>query len=169
MAGDLDLDVDFAVLYRAEIDGLVRLAFLVCGDSAAAEDAVSSAVARVLVRWRAGRIRDPAAYLRRAVINELTGGFRRRRGERRALDRRERLIVEEAAPADRIVDRDVLWRALDQLPMSQRVVIVLRLYEDLGETETAAVLRISVGTVKSRLARALQRLRVLVNEECSDA
>jgi DNA-directed RNA polymerase specialized sigma24 family protein len=48
-------------------------------------------------------------------------------------------------------------------------VIVLRLYEDLGETETATMLGISVGTVKSRLSRALQRLRVLIGEECLDA
>jgi RNA polymerase sigma-70 factor (sigma-E family) len=169
MAGDLDLDVDFAALYRAEIGGLVRLAFLVCGELAVAEDAVSSAVARVLVRWRLGRIRDPAAYLRRAVINELTGGFRRRHGERRALDRRNPARPEETAPEDQIVDRDLLWRALDQLPVAQRVVIVLRLYEDLGETETATMLGISVGTVKSRLSRALQRLRVLIGEECLDA
>jgi RNA polymerase sigma-70 factor (sigma-E family) len=169
MAGDLDLDVDFAGLYQSQVDGLVRLAFLVCGNSAVAEDAVSSAVARVLVRWRAGRVHDPAAYLRRAVINEVTGGFRRRRGERRALDRRDAARPEETAQEDQIADRDLLWRALDQLPLSQRVVIVLRLYEDLGETETAAVLGINVGTVKSRLARALQRLRVLIGEECLDA
>jgi RNA polymerase sigma-70 factor (ECF subfamily) len=169
MAGELHPEPEFAALYRAEVDRLVRMAYLVCSDAAVAEDAVSAAVARVLVRWRAGRISEPAAYLRRAVINELTGGFRRRRGERRALDRSAPAVLEVPAVADQIVDRDALWRALKQLPASQRVVIVLRVYEDLGEEETASVLGISPGTVKSRLARALGRLRALVSEEFSDA
>jgi RNA polymerase sigma-70 factor (sigma-E family) len=167
MTGDLDLD--FEAIYQAEVSRLVRLAFLVCGDPRMAEDAVSAAVARVLVRWRAGRIEEPTAYLRRAVLNELHGGHRRRWGEQRALGRNPARLAVEAGPDDRVVDRDVLWHALSELPISQRVVIVLRLYEDLSEAQTAALLGISAGTVKSRLARALQRLRVLVKEEFRDA
>ncbi len=60
--------------------------------------------------------------------------------------------------AERIDERDVVWRALSKLPSRQRAVIVLRYYEDLSEHDIADVMGISVGTVKSQSARALRRL-----------
>ena len=84
-------DEEFDRLYEAERDGLFRLAVLVCGDRARAEDAVAEAFARVLPRWRRGGIERPADYLRRSVLNELTGRHRRRVVERRHADRRDGL------------------------------------------------------------------------------
>jgi len=64
--------------------------------------------------------------------------------------------------AERVDDRDAVWRALLRLPPRQRAVIVLRYYEDLSEQEIAAVMGTSPGTVKSQAARGLRRLAGLL-------
>src|SRR5258708_38863821 len=69
----------FAVSYRSELDGLLRLAYAVSGDRSAAEDIVAEAVVHVWVRWRRDDIDDLRAYLRRAVVNEAIGRGRRHR------------------------------------------------------------------------------------------
>ena len=71
-----------------------------------------------------------------------------------------------AAGTDLAVRHDVL-AALGRLPRGQRAVVVLRVYEDLSEAQTAAALGIAVGTVKSQTARALRALREsgLLSEE----
>ena len=59
-----------------------------------------------------------------------------------------------------MVDEDELAAALRRLPRRQRAVIVLRYYDDLSEAETAQILGIAVGTVKSQTSKALSALRV---------
>jgi RNA polymerase sigma-70 factor (sigma-E family) len=162
-------DLEFEHVYGEQVDRLTRLGFLVCGDERMAEDAVSAAVSRVLPRWRAGRVVDPSRYLRRAVLNELMGGFRRRTAERRAVERFRAPSPVDQGFVEGVIDRDALWVALVGLPQSQRAVVVLRYYEDLTEEQTAEVLGVNVGTVKSRMSRAVTRMRTLLEEECSDA
>jgi RNA polymerase sigma factor (sigma-70 family) len=65
----------------------------------------------------------------------------------------------------RVDDRDVLWAALAHLSPQQRVVVVLRIVEDLSEDQTAAMLGVPVGTVKSRLSRALTVLRAILEDD----
>ena len=159
----------FEQLYAAERDGLLRLAVLVGGDRGRAEDAVAEAFARVYPKWRAGGIERPALYLRRAVLNQLTGGFRRRAVERREAERlwgddRGEPVLDVA-----LSDRATLVEALAGLSEEHRAVLVLRYYEDRTEAEIAAVLDVPAGTVKSRCARALARLRDLLEEESVDA
>lgn len=60
---------------------------------------------------------------------------------------------------EQAVERDTLWRYVQQLPARQRAVLVLRFYEDLTEAQTAELLDISPGTVKSQTSRALATLR----------
>jgi RNA polymerase sigma factor (sigma-70 family) len=155
-------------MYVEEVDRLTRLAYLVGGDRGIAEDAVSNAVSRVLPRWRAGRVREPVVYLRRAVVNEVLGALRRRGNERRAYGR----VADDDGDARDlgadVAHRDLLRRALRELSVEQRAVLVLRFFDDLTEAQTAAVLRISAGTVKSRTARALERLRGVLAEESHD-
>lgn len=162
-------DADFEGVYREEVIRLTRVAYLVCGDRRTAEDAVSAVVARVLPRWRAGRVRDPAGYLRRSVVNEVMSLFRRGSREHRANEH----LVEVTRPvpdmASGVVERDALLVALADLPVEQRAVLALRYFEDLTEVQTAEVLQISVGTVKSRTARAFEHLRVSLAEERKDA
>jgi RNA polymerase sigma factor (sigma-70 family) len=71
-------------------------------------------------------------------------------------------LPDVARPGDahaEVDERDEVWRALGRLPRRQRAVLVLRFFEDLSEAETARILDISVGTVKSQAAKGLARLR----------
>ncbi len=61
-----------------------------------------------------------------------------------------------------------LWRAVLSLAPRQRVAVVLRYYEDLTERQTASVMGCSIGTVKSTVARALDRLRGAIGEEADE-
>jgi RNA polymerase sigma-70 factor (sigma-E family) len=165
--GDADVHaLPFGQVYRAHLEPLLRFAVLVCGHRQQAEDAVAEAFARVLPRWRRGDVADPAAYLRRAVVNELTS-----RGRRRVLEDRQRGRLTRARRgadgvevADAVADRGVVLDALRRLPVRQRAVLVLRFYEDMSERDVATVLGLSVGTVKSHAARGITRLRAEMEE-----
>jgi RNA polymerase sigma-70 factor (sigma-E family) len=153
---------DFAAVFNAHHREAVRLAYLLTGDHHQAEDIVSDAFAGVYRQWKGGRVDNPRAYLRRAVVNTANSRLRRRYLERAEAAKRSgdergvRRVDDDAA------DHDEVWRALGRLPERQRAAIVLRYYEDLSEAETADVLGISVGTVKSQVSRGLERLRALV-------
>lgn len=138
----------------------IRLAMLLCGDRWRAEELLQDSLVRVYERWRRlSRLDDPHAYLRRALVNNHTSIWRRRRRESLVAD-----VPDRAAPSDDPdPDADVLRRALLALTAKQRAVVVLRHYEDLSEREVAQVLGCSVGTVKSQNARALGALRHLLN------
>ena len=148
---------------------LFRLALLLTGgDWCLSEDAVGQAVLATLPKWREGTVTDPASYLRRAVVNQVNGVFRRRRTERHGA-LRVAGSGQHALPMEAMIDdRDRLWSALSALPPKQRNVVVLRYYEDLSAIETARVLRVSVGTVKSQTARGLAKLRDMLGEIESD-
>lgn len=149
--------VDFDEVFRRHHDGLLRLTGLLCGDAAWAEDVVAEVFARLFRRWEPGAIRDVDAYLRRAVVNEVAGEFRRRTRARKRVARLA--AVPRRSSEDEISERDRLWRALLRLPWRQRAVLVLRYFEDASEARVAEILEMPVGTVKSTTARGLERLR----------
>ena len=157
-AGDLEK------LVQLHYARLVRLAYLLCGNEAEAEDIVGDVFARAWPRLSRGMVDEPAAYLRRSVVNAVASWRRHlfvvRRHEMR---RRAESVVLDAAEG--AAERDRLWPALRALPMAQRQVVVLRFFEDLSEADTAALLGVAAGTVKSRTARALQALRETLGEE----
>jgi len=138
---------------------LARFAYLICGDADRAEDLVADAYARVWPRWRAGRVDDLGAYLRRTIVNQSHHHWRRSRLERRE-ERRHRVDWRDGLSPERAADdRSVVVAALQRLPDDQRLAIVLRIWEDLSEAQAAAFLGVAPGTVKSRLSRGLARLR----------
>ena len=157
-------EVGFDRLYRDEHIGLLRFAYLICGDHHQAEDAVADALAKTWPRWRTGHINDPKAYIRRAIVNEVRGRARRAGTRRRHEDRR-RIEPEVRSVADDAVERDLVHHAVLQLPLKQRAVVVLRIYEDRSERETAELMAVSPGTVKTHLHRAMEQLRALLTEE----
>ena len=158
----------FSACYRSELSSLLGLAYAVSGDPSAAEDIVAEAVVRVWARWRRAEIDDLAAYLRRAVVNEVIG-----RGRRRARWERRRNLLPLTLPVDAgnnpADDRHVLWEALHTLPLDQRGAIALRYLTDLSEAQTADALGVPIGTVKSRVSRGLAQLRVHLSEVGHDA
>jgi RNA polymerase sigma-70 factor (sigma-E family) len=160
---------EFDEIYRAHRDWLFRLGVVICGDRARSEDAVAEVFAKVLARWQRGAVGEPAQYLRRALVNELTGGFRRRAIERREAARQWGDARGGPEVATEVSDHHSVRDALASLPIDQRAVVALRFYEGLSEAETAAVLGVRPGTVKSRTHRALARLRELLREENANA
>jgi RNA polymerase sigma-70 factor (sigma-E family) len=164
-------DEEFDAIYRAHRDGLFRLAVLISGDPARSEDAVADAFARVLPRWRAGAVAQPGPYLRRALVNGLMGGYRRHAREQRHAERRWGDGRAVTCLDAQVSEREAIRLALSLLPIAQRAVVALRYYADLSEAETAQVLGVSVGTVKSRTSRAMARLRGILedSEEAVDA
>ncbi|GAA1531815.1 SigE family RNA polymerase sigma factor [Dactylosporangium maewongense] len=148
---------DFEEFVRAAWPGLLRSAWLLTGDWHRAEDLVQTVLARVYGRWK--RVRDdaPQAYLRRMMVTTYLNWWRRRwRGEV-AFD-----VLPEHPSGDPYSGSDLrisLAEMLASLPRRQRAVLMLRFHADLTEAQTAQAMGISVGTVKSYTARALDRLR----------
>ena len=144
----------FDQFYAEQYEGALRLAWLLTGSRAAAEDVVQDAMTAVFRAFE--RIEVPAAYLRRAVVNAAKSRHRdeRRRAERLTLLERERPVAGGADAG--------LFDAIGRLPYRQRVVIVGRYWGGWSEAEIATALGCRPGTVKSLASRALSRLRTEV-------
>ena len=139
-----------AHLYARRRDGLRRLAYLMTGSAQVAEDVVQDAFARAHTRW--ATIDAPAAYVRATVVN-LCIDWRRRAAmerERTPRPRTDRMDPPEV---------DEMWGRLAGLPGDQRVALVLRYYEDLAVDEIARLMGCPPVTVRTRIHRALTRLR----------
>jgi RNA polymerase sigma-70 factor (sigma-E family) len=141
---------------------LLRVAYLMTGNRSDAEDLLQTALAKTYLAWP--RIRDRESldgYVRRVMLNTRTSWWRRSRHlQTTGLD--ESATGSTTADRDATADvdlRDALWTALGGLSHRQRAAVVLRYYEDLTEPETAELLGVSVGTVKSTVSRALRKLR----------
>ena len=161
-------DEQVTELFRAHYAGLWRLATLLLGDPAAAEEAVQEAFARTYAGW--WRLRRPDAahgYLRAAVVNECRSRGRRRSRE----DRGNRLTwAGERDPSpwqgEQVGEVLAVLEAVRALPARQREAVVLRYYEDLPEAAIARAMGCTVGTVKSQLAKARRTLaEALADEE----
>ena len=149
---------------RARTPALLRLAYLLTGDQHLAEDLVQSALARTHRAW--ARLRDQGnaeAYTRKTMYHLQVTWWRRPR-----VAETIRAEVPDRSDAvdtgDRVATREALRRALLRLTASQRAVLVLRYFEDRSEAETAEVLGVTVGTVKSQTSRALERMRAVAPE-----
>ncbi|MFF0313469.1 SigE family RNA polymerase sigma factor [Micromonospora sp. NPDC005252] len=158
MASRGPLEEEFREFVAARSAALLRTAYLLAGDWATAEDLLQTALTKTYLAWkRLGGIEAVEPYARRVMVNTSTSWWRRRwHGERPTEVLPERPGVDEI---EQQLDRDLLWRHLRELPNRQRAVLVLRYYEDMSEAQTAALLDISPGTVKSQASRALATLR----------
>lgn len=148
---------------HARSDALMRTAYLLTGNRADAEDLMQTTLVKTYQAW--SRIEHRGAvdsYVRRTMVNAQTSWWRRRRLHFTPLDDVGNEHSRYDAPRDDAEDQamsDTVWATLATLPPRQRAAVVLRYYEDLSEAETARVMGVSVGTVKSTTARALSRLR----------
>ncbi|MDQ3981772.1 MAG: SigE family RNA polymerase sigma factor [Actinomycetota bacterium] len=149
-----------AGLYRRHVAGALRLAYLLTGDRALAEDLVQDAFVRMFGRFQ--DLRRPEAfafYLRRTVANLAKDHFRRLQRERTAARRHGDAGAEEDADLLRLPGHNELLHALQRLPARQKAAVVLRFCEGLSEHETAEVLATSAGAVNSLVSRGLAALR----------
>ncbi|MER7330409.1 MULTISPECIES: SigE family RNA polymerase sigma factor [unclassified Micromonospora] len=166
MASRDPLEEEFRDFVAARSGALLRTAYLLSGDWATAEDLLQTALTKTYLAWkRLGGIEAIEPYARRVMVNTSTSWWRRRwHGERPTEVLPERAAVDEI---EHQLDRDLLWRHLSALPTRQRAVLVLRYYEDMSEAQTAALLNISPGTVKSQTSRALGTLRRRMGAEAT--
>ncbi|MFD7618145.1 SigE family RNA polymerase sigma factor [Streptomyces sp. NPDC059802] len=151
----------FSSFVRARGPVLLRAARSLTANPSDAEDLLQTALTKTYVAWE--RIEDHRAldgYVRRALLNTRTSQWRKRKVDEFACDELpEQEAVQGPDPAEQQSLHDAMWRAVLKLPDRQRAMVVLRYYEDLSEAQTAEVLGVSVGTVKSAVSRALGKLR----------
>jgi RNA polymerase sigma-70 factor (sigma-E family) len=152
-------------LFEAHYADTVRLAFYLTGSWAVAEELAQEAFVRL---WRrCGGLRDPHAavgYLRATVVNLSRSALRRRLLELR----HQRTIGEQGHDTDPVARLDVA-RALAALPAGKRACVVLRHLVDLSVQETAAVLGISTGSVKSQTHKGLRLLEAALSDRDDQA
>jgi RNA polymerase sigma-70 factor (sigma-E family) len=159
------LATEFDSFVRGRTPALLRAAYLLTGDQHLAEDLVQSALARTHRRW--AHLHDTGnaeAYTRKIMYHLQVSWWRRPKVA-------ESMPGELPEPRRRGTDhadvtstRVALQRALLKLSPKQRAVLVLRFFEDHSEAETAELLGVAPGTVKSQTAKALARLRTVAPE-----
>lgn len=153
-------DTDFQQFVSLRTAGLLRLAYLISGDAHTAEDLVQETLLRCHRRWdKVSRAASPEAYVRRAVVNQHLSWRRRRSSTEYVVEPDDLPQRGTADSQETVAVRDLLWRALGDLPTRQRTVLVLRYYEDLSDADIAGLLGSRVGTVRSLATRAFARLR----------
>jgi RNA polymerase sigma-70 factor (sigma-E family) len=151
----------FHEFVRARQQSLMRTAYLLTGNPHLAEDLLQTVLTRVATHWaKLAKGGHPEAYARKALVNQTISWRRRRQAELPG-------ELPEAGHShdEATVRRLALQQALAQLTPKQRAVIVLRFYEDRTEHETARLMGVSIGTVKSQTHYALAKLRALAPAE----
>jgi len=148
-----------AALYQHHAVGLIRLAYLMLGERAGAEDAVQDAFCGLYRHWDRLADRDRAlAYVRSSVLNGCRSALRRRTTGRRLLTAYQPPTASAEAAVLGLEERQEVMRAVRRLPERQREALVLRFYLDLPEREIARLMGLRPSSVRSATARALKAL-----------
>ena len=157
----MDVDVVFAQFVREHTPTLLRSAYLLTQNSAAAEELVQDTLVRLYPKWDRVVAADvPLAYVRRSLVNAFINRKRRPANQEIVLDE----LPERGHGQDLAVgvgDRDLVWRLLRTLPDRQRAALVLRYFHDLPDDEIAATLDCRPGTVRSLISRGTATLKEL--------
>jgi RNA polymerase sigma-70 factor (sigma-E family) len=151
----------FDTFYRSEKPRVVAVVSSLTGDRAAAEDIVQEAFATAMRRWATvSGYERPGDWVKRVAVNRAISRFRRRQSESRALTRFAGHGDDEVsvAPEPQPWEDDPLWVAVRKLPRRQAQAVVLVYVDDLPLDRVAEILECSVGSVKTHLHRARQRL-----------
>jgi len=154
----------FRALADRHLDASYRLAQVILGQRAEAEDATHDAFVSAWRNW--STLRDPELFehwFDRILVNTCRSRLRHvsRRRTQDLLAESEFVASDAYGPTD---DRELLWPAMARLAPDQRVVVALRFYRDLSIDQIAARLGVRPGTVKSRLHRALRVLRTALDQ-----
>jgi RNA polymerase sigma-70 factor (sigma-E family) len=151
-------ETDFDAFVGARMGALVRFAYALTGDLGHAEDLVQTALLKVYRHSRRMVPDDPERYVRKAIVNANLSRFRRHRVRESLVGRPPEDVGSEDAdsPGEQA---EALLRLLAGLSPRQRTVLALRYGADLSEAETAELLGVTTGTVKSLASRGLAKLR----------
>lgn len=157
-----DIDPGFAAYVRARQEHLLRIAVLMCGDIHEAQDLLQDALITLSKHWHKVGDGHPDAYTRRILYTHNVSRWRKRRLE----------IVSDNPPEANSVILTDSWvqyqdvrDALKRVPPKARAVLILRFFEDRTEAETAKLLGISLGTVKSQSHTALKKMRESLGQQ----
>jgi RNA polymerase sigma-70 factor (sigma-E family) len=157
-------EVGFAGFVRENTPALLRTAYLLTGSRPQAEELVQDTLVRLYPKWDKVEAADvPLAYVRRSLSNAFINQMRRGAAREFAFED----VPERTDPHDalsQLADRDQIWAGLNRLSQRQRAALVLRLFEDLSDEQTAAALGCRVGTVRSLISRGLVVLREHMTE-----
>jgi RNA polymerase sigma factor (sigma-70 family) len=148
----------FEAFYRARGDQVYRALTVTLGDAALAREATDEAMLRAYARWSVVRgYGNPTGWVYKVGLNWATSWWRK--------VRRERVGADLPPSAEQLDPAAIAARmAMAALPASYRAVVVCRILLDLSTADTALVLGVAEGTVKSRLSRALTALRAALSE-----
>jgi RNA polymerase sigma-70 factor (sigma-E family) len=150
-------DDEFSAFVAARQGHLRRIAYAVCGDWHRADDLLQTALVKLYVAWPRLHLEGrEEAYTRQIIVRANIDESRRPwRRERSGLDGHDP-VARQGLPTE---ERSALFEALQELPMMQRKVIVLRHWLGLSVEETARELDIAAGTVKSHASRGIEKLK----------
>lgn len=159
--------VEFEDLYRRDYRRLVALAYGLSGSRSAAEELVQEAFLAAHRRWdEIGAYDEPAAWVRRVVVNRAVSVVRRRVAEGLAL---ARLGARRPLPATLPEHDEAVWRAVRALPRRQSQVVALHYVDDLAVADIASILGCAEGTVKAHLHQARRSLATALGVAAGDA
>jgi RNA polymerase sigma-70 factor (ECF subfamily) len=157
-------------LVLAHQEAVFRLSYLLLGDPDEAEDIAQETFLRAWNHLKGFDATRPLRPWLLSIVSNLASNRRRSAG--RYLAALTRAFRNEPASSTGIEERSAqrmeakdLWKAVQTLPMPDQQIIYLRYFLDLPVLETAQALNIPEGTVKSRLSRALERLRGIIKQD----
>ena len=157
-------DAEFTEFAATSIRRLRRTAYLMCGDWHRAEDAAQDALVKVYRRWHLiDRTQGLNGYAHQCLVTAVFDQSRKPWRRERLVDADEN-TGPQPDPVGTVDDRMLVVQALGALPPSQRACVVLRHYADLSLEQTADILGIGVGGVKSQTSRGLTRLREVLDQ-----
>ena len=158
------VDRHVTALYQAHALSLARLALLMLGDSAAAQDVVQDAFFGLYRRWdKLASAEAAPAYLRASVLNGCRTALRQR--SRVPFQTASELLESAEAALIHTEEQRAVLAAVRRLPARQREALVLRYYLDMTEDQAAQAMGVSRGTVKSATSRAVAAVGRMVKEE----
>lgn len=158
---------DFDEFYRSEFSRLVALAVAILGHGHGAEDLVQEAMLDAHRRWdRIGGYDSPRAWVRTAVVQRAIKVTKKRSNERNAALRA--LPLASTTEGGSIAMDPRLRAALLELPSQQRAAVALHYLEDASVHETAEILGVTDGTIKTHLSRGRARLVTILERDSQE-
>ncbi|WP_194892955.1 SigE family RNA polymerase sigma factor [Catenulispora pinisilvae] len=157
---------DFREFVSARQGALRRTAYLLCGDWHQAQDLTQQTLAKLFVAWsRVRAVEAVDSYARQVLVRTYIDESRKRRNHEVAIAE----VPDSGVEEPEIETRLALMAALKQLSPRQRAVVALRFWDDLSVEATAEALGMKANTVKSDTARALAKLKGLLDSSVHQA